>query len=128
MVQIYKLPDTPKVAATLLGEIDELLATELFHALSDPTRSKLLSCLAKCARPCSVGEVAECCSVDLSVVSRHLAILASAGILESNKDGRTVYYAVRYESLITLLRELAQSLEDCSNGKSKLVSIKKDKK
>ena len=127
MVQVSKVPDTPKDAAGLIGQIDELLVAELFRALSDPTRNKLLSCLAKCGRPCSVSEVAECCNVDLSVVSRHLSILEAAEILESVKEGRTVFYSVRYQALSSVLRNLAQAFDDCCNGKPKLVSIKKER-
>ena len=104
---------THKQAAKCCSPVDELLDPELFKALCDPTRLKLLSCLAKCGRPCSVSEVAECCSVDLSVVSRHLSQLESAGVLESSKSGRTVSYAVCYDALCDTLRELANAIEAC---------------
>ena len=125
MVQTCNLPKSPKQAASLVGVIDELLVAELFRALGDRTRNKLLSCLAKCGRACSVGEVAECCAVDMSVVSRHLSILEAAEILESHKKGRTVYYIVRYAALSSVFRDLANAFEDCSKGKSKLVATKK---
>ena len=105
MTQINKYrPTSPKQAARRAGRIDQALDVELFKALSDPTRVRLLACLAKCGRVCSVTEVAECCSVDFSVVSRHLAMLADAGVLESDKQGRTVFYQVRYERLGAALR------------------------
>jgi ArsR family transcriptional regulator len=97
----------------MAGPIDERLDPGLFRALCDPTRAALLSCLAKCGRGCSVGEVAECCSVDLSVVSRHLALLARAGVLEAAKDGRTVRYRVRYRDLARSLRGLADAIDGC---------------
>jgi len=106
-------PATPKLAARCCGPIDELLDPELFKALGDPTRSTLVACLAKCGRPCSVTEVAECCAVDLSVVSRHLALMARAGVLESVKEGRTVHYRVRFEALVITLRKLADAFESC---------------
>ena len=108
-----KRPATPKHAAARRAPIDSLLNPDLFRALCDPTRAALVACIAKCGRGCSVGEVAQCCSVDLSVVSRHLALLADAGVLESRKEGRTVYYAVRYAELVTLLRSLANAFHEC---------------
>ncbi len=111
--KISKKPISPKQAAACCGPIDNLLSPELFKAMGDPTRMKLMACLAKCGRTCSVGEIAECCSVDFSVVSRHLAILEKAGILESKKEGRTVYYGVRYQNLATSLRALADAIEEC---------------
>src|SRR5687767_7655991 len=104
---------TPKQAAKCCGPVDELLDPELFKSLCDATRLKLLACLAKCGRPCSVSEVGECCSIDLSVVSRHLALLEKAGVLQSVKEGRTVYYAVRYLQLSQTLRALADAIEAC---------------
>lgn len=104
---------TPKQAAKCCGPLDELLDPRLFKALCDPTRAKMLGCLAKCGRGCSVGEIGECCSVDLSVVSRHLALLAQAGVVESSKAGRVVTYTVRYATLCRTLRDLADALEGC---------------
>jgi ArsR family transcriptional regulator len=113
MTQISKWPDTPKEAAASKGRIDARLDPVLFKALSDPTRLSLLACIAKCGRGCSVSEVAECCSVDLSVVSRHLAVLAHAGALEPTREGRIVRYRVRYSELVESLRGLADALEEC---------------
>lgn len=104
---------TPKQAASCCRDVDDLLDPGLFKALCDPTRAKLLGCLIKCGRPCSVTEVAECCAVDFSVVSRHLAVLAKAGVLDAQKTGRTVSYCVRYLDLCRTLRNLADSIEEC---------------
>ncbi len=115
MTQIRKLvrPRSPRQAARSRGPVDRLLDPGLFKSFSDPTRVSLLACIAKCGRDCSVGEVAECCSVDLSVVSRHLAQLARSGVLEARKEGRTVFYRVRYAELCQSLRSLADALEEC---------------
>lgn len=104
---------SPRQAAARPGPVDQLLNPELFRALSDPTRLSLVACLAKCGRRCSVGEVAECCSVDFSVVSRHLAILEKAGALTAEKEGRTVYYSMRYAQFAQTLRQLADAVENC---------------
>lgn len=106
-------PASPKQAATRKSPLDALLDPELFKALCDPTRVGLLACLAKCGRACSVGEVAECCRVDLSVVSRHLSQLAEAGVLESTRKGRAVFYRVRFADLAAKLRALAQAIDSC---------------
>ena len=99
-------PDmTPKQAASCCRPVDDLL---------DPTRLRLLGCMIKCGRACSVGEVAECCSVDLSVVSRHLQALARAGLAVPSRTGRTVAYAVQSERLCASLRALADAIEDCA--------------
>jgi len=104
---------SPVEAADCCRPIDGLLDPELFKALGDPTRVRLLGCLAKCGRACSVSEVAECCSVDFSVVSRHLALLERAGVVESSKQGRTVSYVVKYAELSRMLRALADAIDEC---------------
>jgi ArsR family transcriptional regulator len=102
---------SPAQASRRRGPIDAALDPELFRALGDPTRARLLGCMVKCARACSVSEVAECCAVDLSVVSRHLALLARAGVLEPSRSGRVVMYRVRAAELASRLRELASAIE-----------------
>ncbi len=108
----------PQEALTCCGPIDDLLDAELFKALGEPTRLKLLSCLAKCGRACSVTELTECCAVDLSVVSRHLGVLEKAGVLSATKQGRTVFYAVRYKHLTDAFRALARAVDDCRPKRS----------
>jgi len=103
----------PREALRCCGPIDELLDARLFKALGEPTRLRLLSCLAKCGRPCSVTELAECCAVDFSVVSRHLAVLEKAGVLTAKKEGRAVFYSVRYKHLTDAFRSLAKAIDDC---------------
>lgn len=106
-------PATPRLAVACCAPIDSLLDPALFQALSDPTRLSLVACIAKCGRRCSVGEVAECCAVDLSVVSRHLTLLARAGVLDAAREGRTVLYRVRYTELARSFRDLADAIDVC---------------
>ncbi len=114
MTQTCKLrPASPRQAARKSRPIDSLLAPKLFKALCDPTRLRLLACLAKCGRPSSVSEIAECCSVDLSVVSRHLSVLHRAGILSAEKRSRTVFYCVEYQRFCRALRSLADAVQEC---------------
>jgi len=107
-------PMTPKQAAACCGPVDDLLDPVLFKALCDPTRLRLLGCMIKCGRACTVGEVGECCAVDLSVVSRHLQALARAGLVTPSRSGRMVSYAVRTDHLCAALRALADAVEDCA--------------
>jgi len=107
------LPLSPKQAAERWGAIDTRLNPEWFKAIGDPTRVQLLACLMKCGRPCTVGEIAECCDVDLSVVSRHLQILQRVGVLASTKSGRSVSYVVRYGDICQTLRLIIEAIEQC---------------
>ena len=46
--------------------------------------------LAEAGEPCTVSVVADGSGVDLSVVSRHLAILREAGVIQCEKRGKEV--------------------------------------
>lgn len=115
-------PRTPRAAARRRAPIDNALDPDLHRALSDPTRCRLLACLAKCGRGCAVGELGECCEVDLSVVSRHLKILERAGVVASRREGRIVRCRLLSDELASSMRALADALEacpqveDCSEG------------
>ena len=94
-------------------DLESELSVELFKALSEPNRAAILGTLATTGGQRTVGEIAECCTVDLSVVSRHLAVLRDAGILEAQKRGREVRYRLLVKPLADYLRRLADSLEAC---------------
>lgn len=60
-----------------------------------------------------MGELASCCSVDLSVVSRHLSMLARAGLISGEKKGREMWYSPQGENLAARLRALAAEIDAC---------------
>jgi len=84
----------------------------LFRALGDPNRVALVIGLGRSGEPTTVTDAAACCPVDLSVVSRHLAVLRRAGVLRAAKQGREVRYTVSPD-LAASLRALADALDAC---------------
>jgi len=100
-------------AAACCPSLSELLTPKLFKALGDPTRVGILARLAESCGSCTVGRIAEGLPVDFSVVSRHLAVLRDAGIVEAERRGKEVHYQVRYQSLVSCLRQLADAIEAC---------------
>ena len=90
-----------------------LFDPKFFKALSDPNRIAILIHLASCCEAHTVSRLAECCPVDISVVSRHLAILREAGILDAEKRGKEVYYSVRFPELEKTLRSIADAIRAC---------------
>lgn len=100
---------TPGCCRNLAGMLD----ARFFKALCDPSRIAILARLLDFKEPVTVSEIAACCPTDLSVVSRHLAMLREAGIVESRKTGKTVYYKVRYREVAKALRTMAAAIEAC---------------
>jgi len=62
-------------------------------ALSDPTRIRVLSCLA--VRDLCVCELVHLMNLGQPAVSRHLGILKEAGLVEDVRDGKYVNYRLR---------------------------------
>lgn len=110
-----QISNYPLGGARCCRRLERSVEPAFFRALSDPTRLELLVQLAGCRRPCTVGELAGCCPVDLSVVSRHLATLRDAGLVEAEKRGKEVYYAVKVREVSETLRCIADALEGCCN-------------
>lgn len=100
-------------ASSCCAPLAELLRPRLFKALCDPNRLALVARLASCGRPCTVSEMAACCPIDLSVTSRHLALLREAGVVAAERRGKEVHYSIRVQELASWLRATADALESC---------------
>lgn len=64
-----------------------MAAAFLFAALGDPTRLALLQRLSD-AGPASISLLAERFSMSRQGVTKHLQVLASAGVIEGSRQGR----------------------------------------
>jgi DNA-binding transcriptional ArsR family regulator len=76
---------TAPVAAT-----DQARAALIGRALADPKRLCVLETLA--AGEASVSELSTCVGCHVPNMSQHLAVLRSAGLVTTRRDGSTVYY------------------------------------
>src|SRR5437868_9862821 len=79
-------------------------------ALADPRRFEILEHIAQqaevgCRRLCG------CFPVRQATISHHLKELASAGLVESRRDGQFVYYRTRPGVLEEYTRELTRRLD-----------------
>ena len=63
-------------------------------------------------------EIADCCGVHLSGVSRHLAALREAGIVHAQKQGREVRYLLDCARIATVFEELAEAFGRCAAAKA----------
>ena len=113
VTQMSKKASTSPSPSGCGTRIVDCLRPEFFKALCDPNRIAILIRLAQCCEPCTVSQIAACCPINVSVVSRHLAMLRDAGILDARKQGKEVRYSVRYATLVTTLRSMADAIEAC---------------
>jgi ArsR family transcriptional regulator len=77
-----------------------------FKLLGEPMRLKILQSV--CHAPRTVNEIVKATGSTQANVSKHLALLASAGILEREKDGQRVYYGMK-DRLVVRLCELVRA-------------------
>ncbi len=80
---------------------------EFFRVLGHPARVRILELLREGER--SVGELQVALGLDSSGTSQHLGVLRRQGILESRREGTSVYYRVRDPRTFDLL-EVARGI------------------
>lgn len=91
---------------------------EILKALSDRNRTRVIAALWRFEELCAC-QITELLQVKGATVSRHMAILQKAGLVESRKDGRWVYYKLRKPAGS---EELFQWLEHSLSGADELVT------
>lgn len=82
--------------------------TNVFRALADPTRRRVLQLLR--SRPMTAGELAEHFDVTKSTMSAHFAVLAGADLVAAERQGRTITYHLKLSVLEDALLEFSRAL------------------
>jgi DNA-binding transcriptional ArsR family regulator len=81
--------------------------SKIFKALADPTRRMVLQHLQD--GPMGAGELAALFDVSKPTMSAHFAVLVDAGLIEPDKQGRTITYHLRMSVLEDALLAFAQT-------------------
>ena len=90
--------------------MNTLPLAEKFQAVSDPTRLRILALLAR--MELSVGELAQLLEQSQPRVSRHVRILAEAGVVERRKEGSWVFLAIADAGRAAMLLQLLEAWTD----------------
>ena len=77
--------------------VQSTAADSVFHALSNPTRRKVLERLS--AGPATVSELAAPFDMQLPSFVQHLSVLEQSRLVKSNKRGRVRTYEIAPERL-----------------------------
>lgn len=83
----------------------------LLRALGEFNRLSLIYELCQCKGPRNAMCLCSCCSVDASVASRHLKVLAQEGVVRVEKNGRERSYSLNRTAIAQKLRALADKIE-----------------
>lgn len=70
---------------------------DVFRALADPTRRRVLQLLKQ--GPRTAGELADEFDVSKPTMSAHFSVLVAAGLLQAERNGRSIIYRLRMSVL-----------------------------
>jgi DNA-binding transcriptional ArsR family regulator len=100
-------------------ELVELIARR-FRVLGEPLRIKLLDRLRD--GEASVNELTVALGASQQNVSKHLSVLAAAGVVGRRKEGTHVYYRIADDGVFALCEQVCGSLEQQLSALNELVS------
>jgi DNA-binding transcriptional ArsR family regulator len=92
--------------ATQSAEVTRVHAAGIARALADPKRLCVLEQLAGGER--SVSELSRDAGCQVPNMSQHLAVLRSAGLVASRREGNTVFYRLVDDRVLDAYRLLQQ--------------------
>ena len=99
----YHAINVAKVRERLLSERDFLFLAELFKALGDYTRVRILFALS--INELCVCALAEVLDMSQSAISHQLRLLRAAKLVRYRKDGKNVYYDLDDDHVKNLLSQ-----------------------
>lgn len=97
------------------------IESDFLRAIAQPTRLRILYFL-KDGEKCAC-EIIPKMKEDQSNISRHLALMKDAGILESRKEGVSVYYKIKDKRVFTLLSIVDEMIKSEIKEKARVVKI-----
>lgn len=80
----------------LRAQIEERART--LTILGDESRIRILNVLA--SKELSVSDIAAHVSMQIACTSHHLQVLKKSGIVESRRDGNTIYYSLGDDAFV----------------------------
>ena len=86
-----------KVRAKLPPEVPVYDVAELFKVFGDSTRARII-CALEISEMC-VCDIASLLNMTSSAISHQLRVLKQAGIVNSRRDGKVVYYSLTDEHI-----------------------------
>lgn len=86
----------------LVDEATARAMADIFQALADPTRARIISALA--AQELCVGELAALLGMSISAISHQLRLLRRLRVVKYRRQGQHIFYALDDEHVAALYR------------------------
>ena len=90
------------LGAPRLSEEEAAATAEVFKALGDPARVRIVNLLATSSEPVCVCELIEPLSLSQPTVSYHLKKLVDVGLLEREQRGKWAYFSFKRDAVAKL--------------------------
>ena len=90
------------LGAPSLCEEEAAATAEVFKALGDPARVRIVNLLATSSEPVCVCELIEPLSLSQPTVSHHLKKLVDVGLLEREQRGKWAYFSFKRDAVAKL--------------------------
>ena len=94
-------------------ELEDL--TQLFKALGDPSRVKILFQIG-ISEAC-VSDVADKLNISESAVSHHLHILRMNGLVRRHREGKNIFYQIKDDHVRSIIAQGCEHIEESHMGK-----------
>lgn len=101
------------LAAPVLSDQEARATAEVFRALADPARVRIVNVLATSGEPVCVCNLMEPLGLAQPTVSHHVKKLTDAGLLVREQRGRWAYFSLRPEAVEKLGAVVDLSGECC---------------
>jgi ArsR family transcriptional regulator len=87
------------LAAPVLDEGEAVATAELFKALADPARVRIVNALATNTGPVCACEFEPALGLSQPTVSHHLKKLTEVGLLEREQRGKWAYFSLKRDAV-----------------------------
>lgn len=87
------------LAADRMSEDEAVATAELFKALADPARVRIVNLIATAGEAVCACEFNEAVALSQPAVSHHLKRLTEAGLLEREQRGKWAYFSLRGDAV-----------------------------
>jgi ArsR family transcriptional regulator, arsenate/arsenite/antimonite-responsive transcriptional repressor len=101
-LQLSPLACCAPLAAPLLSDAEAEATADVFRALADPARVRILNVLSTSDEPVCVCNLIEPLGLSQPTVSHHLKKLVDAGLLDREQRGKWAYFSIRPDAATRL--------------------------
>jgi ArsR family transcriptional regulator, arsenate/arsenite/antimonite-responsive transcriptional repressor len=90
------------LSAAVLSDEEAAATAELFKALADPARVRIVNLIATSSEAVCACELEEPLGLSQPTVSHHLKKLTEAGLLDREQRGKWAYFTLKRDAVETL--------------------------